>query len=76
MATINGERSGLTRIGDDRCENLRWKGLYIEAEWDPTIQHGNDGAFWCHRTQIPIGPDGKVVDEYECCETRSCYKPL
>ncbi len=76
MAIINRERAGLTRIGNDRCDNLRWKGLYIEAEWDPTVPHSNDRAFWCDKTLIPIGPDGKPVDEYECNETRSCYKPL
>jgi hypothetical protein len=70
------ERSNLQGIDDDRCEHLRWKGLYIEAEWDPTVQHGNDRAFWCHKTQIPLGPDGKLVDDYECNPFRGCYKQL
>ena len=39
MAIVNRERAGLTRIGEDRCDNLRWKGLYVEAEWDPTVPH-------------------------------------
>ena len=34
----------------DRCEKLRWKGMFIEAEWDPTVQHCNDRAFWCQHT--------------------------
>ncbi|MBX5497119.1 MAG: hypothetical protein IRZ15_17415 [Bryobacteraceae bacterium] len=72
----DGERAGLSRIGNDRCERLRWKGMYIDAIWDPTVAHSNDRAFWCHQTQICVGPDGKVVDEYECNETRPCYKPL
>lgn len=72
------ERAGLARIDqdDDRCHNLCWKGMYIEAEWDPTVPHGNDRLFWCHRTMQPVGPDGKLVDDYECNETRNCYKPL
>ncbi len=28
-----GERSSLTQIDDDRCDMLRWKGMFIEAEW-------------------------------------------
>ena len=36
------ERPGLTKSACSRCEKLRWKGMYIEAEWDPTIQHSND----------------------------------
>jgi len=71
-----GEQPGLTRIDDDRCEHLRWKGLYIEAMADPTVQKSNDRAFWCEKTQICIGPDGKIADDYECNETRHCYKEL
>ena len=41
-----GERAGSTRVGVDRCRNLRWKGLYMEAVWDPAIPHGNDLSFW------------------------------
>ena len=58
------------------CHCLRWKGMFIDAEWDPTVPHGNDRLFWCHKTQICLGPDGKSVDEYECNEARGCYKPL
>ena len=70
------ERAGLTRIDDDRCDSLRWKGMFIEAEWDPSVPHGNDRLFWCVKTQNCLGPDSKLVDEYECNETRACYKPL
>ena len=70
------ERSGIGRIGTDRCQNLRWKGLFIEAEWDPTVQHGNDRAFWCQHTFNYLGPDSKVADEYECNPARPCYEQL
>ena len=43
---------------------------------DPTVQHGNDRIFWCVHTQNCLGPDGKVADDYECNETRGCYKAL
>jgi hypothetical protein len=69
------ERAGLTRIDEDRCDNLRWKGMFINAEWDPTVPHGNDRLFWCQKTQNCLGPDGKSVDEYECHEGRGCYRP-
>jgi hypothetical protein len=70
------ERAGLTRIDEDRCDNLRWKGMFISAEWDPTVPHGNDRLFWCQKTHNCLGPDGKTVDEYECHEGRGCYRPL
>jgi hypothetical protein len=70
------ERSGLTAIDTDRCTFLHWKGMYIEAEWDPTVPHSGDRLFWCHKTQNCLGPDGKVADDYECNESRGCYKPL
>jgi hypothetical protein len=70
------ERAGLVRIGEDRCDRLRWKGMFIEAQWDDTVPHGNDRAFWCHHTYNCLGPDGKLVDEYECNPSRECYTPL
>ena len=32
------ELPGLTHIGMERCQNLNWKGQFIDAEWDPTVQ--------------------------------------
>ena len=70
------ERSSLARIDTDRCQNLRWKGMYILSEVDPLVGHSNDGLFWCHNTSNCVGPDGKIVDDYECNETRQCYRAL
>jgi hypothetical protein len=70
------ERSSLARIDPDRCQNLRWKGMYVLSEVDPLVGHSNDGLFWCHNTSNCVGPDGKVVDDYECNETRECYRAL
>ena len=70
------ERSGLTIVGQQRCDNLRWKGMLIEAEWDPTVPHSGDRLFWCQHTYNACGPDGKLVDDYECNPSRNCYKPL
>ena len=70
------ERSSLARIDTDRCQNLRWKGMYILSEVDPLVGHSNDGLFWCHNTSNCCGPDGKAVDDYECNETRECYRAL
>jgi hypothetical protein len=70
------ESPTLTRMDEDRCSSLRWKGMFIAAEWDPTVQRCNDRAFWCQKTQIPLGPDGGNVDEYDCHEGRRCYDPL
>jgi hypothetical protein len=50
--------------------------MFIEAIWDPAVQRCNDRAFWCHKTQSCVGPDGKLVDDYECNETRACYGAL
>lgn len=68
------EYSGTSKIDDDRCQNLRWKGMYIQTEWDPSMPHSGDRLFWCHHTQQCLGPDGKIADDYECNETRSCYR--
>ena len=73
---MTGERPGHANIDEDRCEMLRWKGLFIEAEWDPTVPHGNDRAFWCQHTHTCLGPDGKLADDYECNPARNCYQAL
>ena len=70
------EYPGLTKIGMNRCAKLRWKGLQIESVPDPNIQPSNDGAMWCQHTFKPIGPDGQVVDEFECSPARRCYEEL
>ena len=60
----------------DRCDSLRWKGLFTQTSEDPDETHAADGLFWCQKTQQCIGPDGKIVDDYECNETRGCYRAL
>lgn len=70
------EIAGNKMIGGERCQNLRWKGLFIEAQWDPTVQHGNDRAFWCQHTYNCLGPDGSVADDHSCAPGRACYEPL
>ena len=69
------EYSSLVHIDDDRCNHLRWKGMFIQAEWDPSVPHSGDRLFWCHKTQKCLGPDDRVVDDYECNPTRPCYNP-
>ncbi len=60
---------------DDRCENLRWKGLFVESAATPGIPQ-SDHVYWCLKTQINLGPDGNLVDQYECNPARACYKGL
>jgi hypothetical protein len=52
------------------CSSLRWKGQFISAEPDPTVQPSNDGLFWCIHTQNCIGPDGKVAEPGNCSSRR------
>ena len=50
--------------------------MYINAEWSDDIPHSGDRLFWCHKTQQCLGPDGKLVDDYECNPARKCYNPF
>ena len=68
------EETGFRVIGNDRCENLRWKGIFIDP--DQEASSGGDHIFWCLKTQLVLGPDGKLVDQYGCNAARSCYKAL
>jgi hypothetical protein len=60
---------------EDRCSNLRWKGLFLHTP-DVSEEQNQDHIYWCHSTQGCLGPDGKAVDDYECNESRGCYKQL
>ncbi len=73
---IDMELPGLVHVGMERCQNLNWNGQFIDAEWDPAVQQGNDRLFWCQHTYNCLGPDGKVADEVECNPARECYKAL
>jgi hypothetical protein len=56
------------------CPALRWKGQFISAEPDPTVQASNDGLFWCIHTQNCIGPDGELAEPGNCSSHgRKCH---
>jgi hypothetical protein len=64
---FNPNRSGL-------CAHLRWKGLFVGAHDDPTVQRGGAGLFWCLFTQTCLGPDGAVAEPGSCDQAgRACY---
>ncbi len=63
-------------LGHERCMNLRWKGLYVGVDPDPSVGQGGDTIFWCQQTYICLGPDGQAVDERDCSPSRTCYEAL
>ena len=68
-------RPALSAIAQDRRAFLNWKGLQIEAEWDPTAPQ-SERLYWRQHSYNCLGPDGKTVHEYECNPSRACYKSL
>ena len=68
------EQPALSVAGQDRCTFLNWKGLFIEAEWDPTVPPANDRNFWCVHTQACVGPDGQFAEPESCKPGRSCHE--
>jgi hypothetical protein len=61
---------------DDRCQFLRWNGMFLDTPGARKDPHRTEHAYWCHQTQNCMGPDSVVVDQYECNETRKCYQAL
>jgi hypothetical protein len=56
------------------CPGLRWKGQFISAAHDETVQPCIDGLFWCMYTQTCIGPDGVLAEPGNCCSgERGCH---
>jgi len=64
---FNPNRPGL-------CGHLRWKGMFVPAEGDPSVPRGQGGLFWCLYTQTCLGPDGGLAEPGNCTSPgRSCY---
>lgn len=64
------------KVPRNRCSWFRWKGLYIDAACEPENNYSNDSAVWCQHTYKCVGPDGQLVDQFECSPARKCYDPL
>ena len=70
------ESAGLRDISE-RCVNIRWKGMFIDTELDPSkVEFSGDHIPWCVRTQNCMGPDAQVVALDSCNLTRSCYERI
>jgi len=61
------------QLDEDRCQSLRWKGLFVLSE---SSRRTPTTASSGHKTHQCIGPDAKIADDYECNETRGCYEAL
>jgi len=61
----------------ERCEFIRWKGLFLDVERDPNAPESKEPhIYWCMKTQNCLGPDGQVVDEEICNWFRTCYHAM
>ena len=59
------------------CRRLRAKGMFIDAEPDPTVPISMGDEFcWCTHTMNCLGPDGKVTGSENCRAGRACFEPL
>lgn len=58
------------------CSRLRFKGMFIDAEPDPSVQNTSDGFFWCTHTMNCLGPDGRVAERKRCGPERTCYETI
>lgn len=73
---MSRNRGAGLKVLRNRCGDLRWKGMYIDADDDPTVPLSNTRIYWCDQTYKPVGPDGDVVDEDTCTMSRKCFAPL
>ena len=66
----------LTTGWPDNCQHLRHKGMYVLSVPEPTQFHDpfDATAYWCIKTQKPIGPDGGRGTRRPCRAGRECCK--
>ncbi len=65
-----------SKLGHEPCRLLRWKGMFIDVESDPTVPASNDQIYWCAETLTCLGPDGQVAAPVTCSPDRRCYDEL
>jgi hypothetical protein len=61
-------------VGASHCSHLRHKGMYVLSVAEPTDFHDSYDAtaYWCTRTQKPLGPDGRPARADVCQAGREC----
>lgn len=63
-------------VGHGQCDHLRHKGMYVLSVVDPAEFRFYDPydatAYWCTKTQKPLGPDGKSAHAASCVDGRGC----
>ena len=59
----------------EKCRRLRFKGMFVESEPDPTVPGTSDGLFWCTHTMNCLGPDGRTAQPGRCTPDRTCFEP-
>ena len=56
------------------CPHLRWKGIFVGVDHDPTMPSMSSGNFWCVYTHNCLGPDRELAEPGNCSlTTRACY---
>jgi hypothetical protein len=56
------------------CPHLRWKGMFIGVEHDPTAPSMSSGHFWCVYTHNCLGPDRELAEPGTCSSPeRACH---
>lgn len=61
---------------EELCRRLRWKGMFVDAEPDPSVPNTSDGFCWCTHTMNCLGPDGLVASREGCGRGRSCHESV
>ena len=63
-------------VGHGQCDYLRHKGMYVLSVVDPAefkfYDRYDATAYWCTKTQKPLGPDGKSAHKEACVDGRGC----
>lgn len=75
MPMLPGLADQFPKLKDGHCKYIRSKEMFYEVERDAPPNYSSR-LFWCHHTQIPLGPDGKGCDMQTCCDERPCFERI
>jgi hypothetical protein len=61
-------------VNATHCQHLRHKGMYVLSVPEPSEFYDSYDAtaYWCTKTQKPIGPDGGAAHATACQGEREC----
>jgi hypothetical protein len=63
------------KLKNGHCKYIRSKEMYYQVD-RPEPPDYSSRLYWCELTQLPLGPDQKPCDMFNCTNERPCFEKI